>query len=180
MSDIENKWPIIKIFLCFIGSLNYTKSPFFPEFVSFSSNPPISCSVGHPTKELGLPKVNYYSLLEMATWISVAVFDYRVIIRGIIVNIRGVHAAVNITSLAAMSFMKVQKTHLETLNMGFGRTPCSRTGPIWHHVIYYIESISQMFMVFNNKKNKQIFESCLCQTKSRWFRHFIVISKQYF
>ena len=148
MSDIENKWPIIKIFLCFIGSLNYTKSPFFPEFVSFSSNPPISCSVGHPTKELGLPRANYYTLLEMATWISVAVFDYRVIIRGIIVNIRGVHAAVNITSLAAMSFMKVQKTHLETLNMGFGRTPCSRTGPIWHHVIHITSRRSRKCLWF--------------------------------
>ena len=57
--------------------------------------------------------------MEIATWISVAIFDYRVIIRGIIVNIRGVHAVVNITSWHVV-YESSKKTHLETLNMGLG------------------------------------------------------------
>lgn len=77
-----------------------------------------------------------------------------------------------------MSFMKVQKTHLETLNMGLGvhgRRPHMASRDL------HRGDLAQVYGFWFIIKNKQIFESCLCQTNSRWFfSTFIVISKQSF
>ena len=68
-----------------------------------------------------------------------------------------------------MSFMKVQKTHLETLNMGLGvhgRRPHMASRDL------HRGDLAQVYGFWFITKNKQIFESCLCQTNSRWFfRH---------
>ena len=119
---------------------------FFPEFVS-RSRPILRFHAQSDTLDwqknyLGCTRV--YSLLDMPTWISVAIFDYRVIIRGIIVNIRGVHAVVNITSWHVV--YESSKKSPWDFEHGFGR---SRTDPIWHHVIKKIEEISHRFMVFD-------------------------------
>ena len=87
----------------------------------------------------------------MATWISVAVFDYRVIFRGVIVNIRGVHAVVNIMAC----YLRVEKniSSIKTLNMGLGVHRSHVRTHMDHHVMVIVniglERISHRFMVFD-------------------------------
>lgn len=144
--------------------------------LSFSSNPPISCSAGHPRLTKESPQLLGYSLLEIATWISVAIFDYRVIIRGIIVNIRGVHAVVNITSWHVV--YESSKNSPWDFEHGFGRSRTaapygitwstsrrSRTG-LWF--LIYNKEQTNIWIVFMSNKFKVVFST------------FIVISKQSF
>ena len=118
----------------------------------------------------------------MATWISVAVFDYRVIFRGVIVNIRGVHAVVNIMAC----YLRVEKNikFNKDFEHGFGRSQIPCTDPIWT-ITWWSLSISDWrgsrtglwFLIYNKEQTNIKIESCLCQTNSRWF--FDIISTFY-
>lgn len=78
----------------------------------------------------------------------------------------------------ACRLWKFKKTHLETLNMGLGVH--GRRSHMASRDLHRGD-LAQVYGFWFIIKNKQIFESCLCQTNSRWFfSTFIVISKQSF